>query len=165
MDGVAVGVALGNFAEAPPGARAETPLQRALRLRYEFNQARLALIRATAQQQFWDRCKAVLPPEQFEAICAEVNQEVADLSDRLISEVLGVSAQVFLRELADASGFSDVLEAGVTASARTLNEGIVQHTAATEDEDLRRKHRARLREALHGMADAVPPFLTEAGSE
>lgn len=129
-------------------------MQAALR-RKAFFQARTALINQALCQQFVEAAKRRLTPEDYQAIWAQLREEGAVQADILISAGLGTGAQVFLRELADAIGYEDVLSEGVTRSVQTLNEGVVQYTDEVQNPETRRKHRARLRAALHAMADAL----------
>lgn len=70
-----------------------------------------------------------------------------------------------IRDLAAQDARDPVLAAGVKASARQLNLGIVQTTRVCSDEELHRKHRARLRAALLAMADALEAEEREADLE
>jgi hypothetical protein len=59
---------------------------------------------------------------------------------------------VAVADLAALPDDDPVFHAGTLASAATLTVGIVQRTCAVTDERTIRKHAARLRAALRGMA-------------
>jgi len=60
-----------------------------------------------------------------------------------------------IRNLAETEHDDPVILAGVSASVRTLNEGVYQWTRECDNPELARKHRARLIAALLGIADAL----------
>ena len=70
-----------------------------------------------------------------------------------------------IRQLSRSDGADPVLAAGVQASVATLNEGVVQTTRLCGNGELHRKHRARLRAALAGIADALELEEQEAALE
>jgi hypothetical protein len=60
-----------------------------------------------------------------------------------------------LIELSERPPDDPVMRRAITASVRTLNDGVTQITAAVYDGDARRKHHARLVAALRAMAEAL----------